>query len=184
MSRTIEREYHLRITPTELLERLKSPDFTLARLEASRRQEPVLLGHSASGQRVRVSARYYTRRDELPGWMASRFPEHGPQNVRAEDWVLQGDQVDATFTIGSEGNATAIDGSYTVVPAPGAAGTPGTPGTPVTPVTPGSVWRVRATATARIPVLGRRIEAVVLDGLDRALGREAEEMSESVVRNR
>lgn len=172
MSRTIEREYQLRITPADLLERLRSPDFTLARLEASRRQEPVLLSHSASDQRVRVSARYYTRRDELPGWMASRFPEHGPQNVRSEDWAMNGAELGASFTIGSEGNATAIHGTYAVV-----ANGSGDAAT-------GSVWRVHATASAKIPVLGRRIEAVVLDGLDRALAHEAEEMSQTAVRNR
>ncbi|MCU1536551.1 MAG: hypothetical protein JWP82_902 [Humibacillus sp.] len=178
MSRTIEREYHLRLSPARLLELLRLPDFTQARLEAARRQEPVLLGHSATANRVRLSAQYYTRRDELPGWMASRFPEHGPQNTRAEDWTVSGDQLSATFTITAEGNATEVEGTYTVVEAPAPASAAGGEADG-----PGSVWRVRATATARIPVLGRRIEAVVLEGLDRAFALEAQEMSAQVVRN-
>lgn len=172
MSRTLEREFHLRLTPARLFELLRTPDFTQARLEAAGRQEPVLLGHSASAGRVRLTAQYYTRRDELPGWMASRFPEHGPQNTRTEDWTLRDDRLDATFRVVAEGNATEVEGGYTVDPAPGPDGEPG------------SVWRVRATASARIPLLGRRIESVVLEGLGRAFGLEAEEMSGAVVRNR
>ena len=184
MSRTIERRYRLEITPTELFERLRRPDRALARLAAAGREEPTLLGHSASATRVRVSTRYFTRRDDLPGWMASRFPEHGPLNERSETWNLSagsaggtGDDagdaagdaaptVTGTFVITAEGNATEVHGGYTVTPAGDG----------------GSTWSVTATAKARIPVLGRRIEAVVLDSLDRALAGEAREMSGGTVR--
>ncbi|MBB2893246.1 DUF2505 domain-containing protein [Flexivirga oryzae] len=165
MTRSARTTYTLDISPADLATALAAPEFAVARLAAARREDPVLVSHSTGHGRTRITARYFTRKDELPGWMQGRFPDHGPENVRTEDWVVDGDGLSGKFTVESTSNSTSLRGTYRV-----------------SPTATGSEWVVEATASAGIPLLGRKIEAFLLASLDSACAQEAQEMSAAAVR--
>lgn len=165
MTRSSSRIYTLAISPAKLSAALADPAFAVARLEAARREDPTLVSHSTGADRTRIAARYFGRKDEMPGWMRSRFPEHGPENERTEDWTFDGNVLTGKFTVESISNASSMRGTYRVIA-----------------TAAGSEWTVEATASAKIPVLGRKVERFLLDSLDNACRLEAREMSNHAVR--
>lgn len=165
MTRSSSKTYTLSISPAELAAALADPAFAVVRLEAARREDPTLVSHSAGSGRTRIAARYFGRKDEMPGWMRSRFPEHGPENERTEDWTFDGEVLSGKFAVESISNASSMRGTYRVTATAG-----------------GSEWAVEATASAKIPVLGRKVESFLLDSLDNACRLEASEMSDHAVR--
>ncbi len=165
MSQSFDQTYALTLSPAQLAEALRSPQFAVARLHAAGRQDPQLISHAASADKVRIKARYFARVDEMPGWMATRFTDHGPENHRTEDWTIGADTLHADVTIESLSNGGVVAATYDI-----------------TPTATGANWRVRGTSTVKIPLLGRKIEAYVVDSLVKAYASEAQEISAAGVR--
>jgi len=160
LSHSIDHEYPLDVSPLALADRLKSPAFALARLNAARREDIELVSHVVTEGVVRIVTRYFVPLGDLPSWMAMRFKEHGPQNKRVEEWKLVDGVGRATFTQTSPDGGGTVTGHYEIVEADG-----------------GCVWKVHATADYPAPLIGGRVEKFMLASLDRASGEEAAVMS-------
>ncbi len=179
MAQRFDRSYPVAATPAEIAAAVRSPESAAARLQAAGRQDPRLVSHQVSRagdgtEVVRIVARYYTPVSDMPSWMAGRFTDHGPENVRTEIWRLTADDLQGEVVVDAVGNGGRVTASYQVTAAAAAAATHGAPA--------GSVWRVTGEASFRIPLLGKRIESFVVASLERAYAAEAEEMSARVVR--
>ena len=120
---------------------------------------------AVAGDQVRIKARYFARVDEMPGWMAARFTDHGPENHRTENWRISPERLTAEVTIESLSNGGAVEATYEIIP-----------------TATGANWRVRGTSTVKVPLLGRKIETYVVDSLLRAYANEAQEISAAGVR--
>lgn len=160
MTTSFDQTYAVTLTPTQFAAALRSPQFAVTRLHAAGRQDPELISHSAAGTQVRIKARYFARVEEMPGWMATRFTDHGPENHRTEEWTVTDTGLRADVVIESLSNGGTVTAAYAI-----------------TPTATGSAWRVHGSSTVKIPLLGRKIEAYIVDSLVKAYASEAEEIS-------
>lgn len=159
MTTRLERAHGLAIGSDEFARRLADPAFAVARLESARRNDPKLLSHSVSATGVRIVTRGEVPHEDLPKWMASRFPDGGPVNEREERWSTV-DGLTATVTVTSPTGGSAFEGTYAVRDVAG-----------------GCTWVVEGFATMKMPIIGKRIEAFMVASLDRAYALEADFVS-------
>ncbi|NHA67704.1 DUF2505 domain-containing protein [Phycicoccus flavus] len=167
MSTTITRSVRLDLPLAAVADLLRTPEHAVRRLEAAGREDPVLVRFAGSGDGVRIETRYFGRRDELPGWMASRFPQHGPENHRTEVWTLGPATLTAVVVVESVEGRGGVRGTYTVVPEG-----------------EGCRWELAAEVSVPLPVIGRRVEKVVAATAARVHAGEAAAMTAGAVRIR
>jgi hypothetical protein len=143
MTRTMELRHPYPVPPDQLRAVLTDPNLITAKLRELGGPNAALISRTEDGPKVTVVTRVSVPRTKLPA-LARRFIA-GDLNVdRTETWT--------TPTVGSLRVSSNAPGELT--------------GTAhIHPASTGSVMTTAAYATARVPLVGRRIERAVLDAV-------------------